>query len=392
MKHLNKILFMALAFIVFTVNANAADFSTYITSNKTSITAGEQITVTVGIKNGNSIYGMTGALSYDTSKLSYVGASGVSPFAVTVGKNIVVDSSTGKSGTFKVATLKFKAKSSFAIGESTVIKISGVTGSDGTKTLSGAASSATIKMVAPKSSNNYLSSLSISGSKISFNKNTTNYKVTVNHNVTSVTIGATAEDSKAKISGTGSKNLNLYNNDLKVVVTAENGSTRTYTISVIRKDKDGNTRELSSDTSLTSITVEGYPFLFSKETKEYTILLKDTKELNISSISSNTGATVEILEPEVYAKGNNIIKLNVTAENGATDTYIINAVLIEDVKVDIPTCDKTKCSYGLVIFVTMIGTLLVGALGFFALANAGYIKFKATSSSIKQTKKEVKKD
>ena len=104
-------------------------------------------------------------------------------------------------------------------------------------------------------------------------------------------------------------------------------------------------------------------------------------ELNISSISSNTGATVEILEPEVYAKGNNIIKLNVTAENGATDTYIINAVLIEDVKVDIPTCDKTKCSYGLVIFVTMIGTLLVGALGFFALANAGYIKFKAVNSS-----------
>lgn len=396
MKVLNKILFMVFAFVMFLTSANAADFSTYVSSNKTSITAGEQITVTVGVKNVKDLYGLRAALSYDSSKLSYVGASGVSPFAVTVGKNIVIDSATGKSGTYKMATLKFKAKSSFVIGESTAIKISGVTGSNGVKTLTGANSSVTIKMVAPKASNNYLSSLSISGGKINFNKNTTSYKITVEHNVTAVTISASAEDSKAKVSGVGSKKLNIYNNDFKVVVTAENGSTRTYTISVVRKDKDGNTRELSSDTNLNSITIENYPFLFNKDTKEYTILLKDNNELNISAIGSNKGATVEVLEPSVYAKGNNIIKINVTAENGATDTYIINAVLVDEVKVDVPTCDNNKCSYSLVIFVTMIGTLLVGFLGIFVLANAGIVKFKSGSTKntkgVKETKKEVKKD
>lgn len=396
MKVLNKILFMVFAFVMFLTSANAADFSTYVSSNKTSITAGDQITVTVGVKNVKNLYGLRAALSYDSSKLSYVGASGVSPFAVTVGKNIVIDSATGKSGTYKMATLKFKAKSSFVIGESTAIKISGVTGSNGVKTLTGANSSVTIKMVAPKASNNYLSSLSISGGKINFNKNTTSYKITVEHNVTAVTISASAEDSKAKVSGVGSKKLNIYNNDFKVVVTAENGSTRTYTISVVRKDKDGNTRELSSDTNLNSITIENYPFLFNKDTKEYTILLKDNNELNISAIGSNKGATVEVLEPSVYAKGNNIIKINVTAENGATDTYIINAILVDDVKVEVPTCDNNKCSYSLVIFVTMIGTLLVGFLGIFALANAGIVKFKSGSTKntkgVKETKKEVKKD
>ncbi len=396
MKRLNKMLFMVFAFVAFAISANAADFSTYVTSNKTSITAGEQFTVTVGVKNAKNLYGMTGALTYDSNKLTLVGNSGANGFAVTVGKNLVVDSATGKSGTFKVATLTFKAKSSFVIGESTAIKISGVTGSDGNKTLSGVSSYVNVKMVAPKASNNFLSSLSVSGGNISFNKNTTSYKMTVEFDVTSVTINATAEDSKAKVSGVGSKNLNIYNNDLKVIVTAENGSTRTYTISIIRKDKDGNTRVLSSDASLSGITVEGYPLVFAKDTKEYTILLKDNKALDISAVSTNSGATIEVVEPDVYAKGNNVIKINVTAENGATDTYIINAVLVEEVKVEVPTCDNNKCSYGLVIFITMVGTLLVGTLGFFALANAGFVKFKSsntkTSKTIKESKKETKKD
>lgn len=394
MKKLNKVLFMVFAFIVFAISANAADFSTYVSSNKTSITAGEQFTVTVGVKNAKNLYGIRAALTYDTSKLSVVSKNGSSGFALTLGSYLVVDSSNGKSGSFKVATITFKAKSSFVIGESTAIKITSVTGSDGSKTLSGSNSSATIKMVAPKASNNYLSSLSISGGKINFNKNTTSYKLTVDHNVTAVTISASTEDSKAKVSGTGSKNLNLYNNDFKVVVTAENGSIRTYTVSVVRKDKDGNTRELSSDASLSSITVEGYPFLFNKDTKEYTILLKDANKLNITATESNSGATIEVVEPDVYAKGNNVVKVNVTAENGATDTYIINAVLVEEVKVDVPICDN-KCSYGLAIFITMVGTLLVGSLGLFALASAGYIKFKTSgksTKSTKETKKDTKKD
>ena len=389
MKKLNKILFMVFAFVAFAISANAADFSTYVSSNKTSITAGQQFTVTVGVKGAKDLYGMTAALTYDTSKLTLVGSNGANGFALTVGKNLVVDSASGKSGTYKIATLTFKAKSAFVIGESTSIKISGVTGSDGSKTLSGVSSYVNVKMVAPKSSNNYLSSLSVSGGNIKFNKTTTSYKMTVGFDVTAVTINGTVEDSKAKVSGTGKHTLNLYNNDIKVVVTAENGSTRTYTVSVIRKDKDGNTRQLSSDTSLSSITIEGYPFLFSKDTKEYTVLLKDTNELNISAIASNAGATVEVVEPEVYAQGNNIIKLNITAENGATDTYVINAVLVDEVKVEVPTCDK-KCSYGLVIFVTMIGTILVGMLGFFALANAGIVKFKSNTKTTK-AKEETKK-
>ena len=116
--------------------------------------------------------------------------------------------------------------------------------------MSGNGSSITISVVAPKSSNNNLKSLSLDKGNINFQKNNLNYSITVDYNVSDITINASAEDSKASVSGTGKKNLALYNNNFQVVVKAENGSTKTYNIEVIRKDEKGNIRELSNDNSL----------------------------------------------------------------------------------------------------------------------------------------------
>ena len=91
MKKLNKVLFMVFAFIAFAISANAADFSTYVSSNKTSITAGEQFTVTVGVKNAKNLYGMRAALSYDSSKVSVVSSSGSNNFALTLGFSFLSD-------------------------------------------------------------------------------------------------------------------------------------------------------------------------------------------------------------------------------------------------------------------------------------------------------------
>ena len=63
MKHLNKILFFVLVLFTFTLSVNAANFSTTMTSNKSSITAGQQFTVTVGVKGAKDLYGLTASLS-----------------------------------------------------------------------------------------------------------------------------------------------------------------------------------------------------------------------------------------------------------------------------------------------------------------------------------------
>ena len=392
MKHLNKILFFVLVLFTFTLSVNAANFSTTMTSNKSSITAGQQFTVTVGVKGAKDLYGLTASLSYDSSKVKFVSSNGQSGFAATVGSKLVVDAAAPKSGTFKVVTLTFKAQSGFSVGQSTTIKISGVEGSDGAALLTGNGSSVTIKMEAPKSSNNYLKSLSLSDGTIKFNRSTNSYKVTVDYKISSIKITAEAEDEKAKISGTGTHELNIYNNDLKVVVTAENGSARTYTITVVRKDKDGNSKELSSDVTLSSLKIDGYTLVFDTNVKEYTVLLKDTKLLNIVAIPNNEGATVEVVNPGAYQTGNNVIKVKVIAENGAVEEYTINAVLAKEVKAQKVTCEKSDCSHGLVMLVSILGTLLVCIGAFFGFAKAGYIKVKTSATKTKLERTLVKKD
>ena len=146
-----------------------------------------------------------------------------------------------------------------------------------------------------------------------------------------INISANAEDSKARVSGTGEKELKLYSNVFEVVVTAENGAQKAYTIEVIRKDIDGNIKELSKDNTLSKLEIKGYNFIFDKEISEYTILLKDiTKELDITAEASDKNATVTIDNPKTYLKGNNVIKISVVSESGEEKVYKVNAVSVEE--------------------------------------------------------------
>ena len=92
-------------------------------------------------------------------------------------------------------------------------------------------------MVAPKSTNANLASLTVNAGALSpaFSAGQTSYAVTVPNSVSSITIGATAADSKATVSGTGAKNLNVGSNKFSVVVKAESGATKTYTVTVTRQ-------------------------------------------------------------------------------------------------------------------------------------------------------------
>lgn len=85
--------------------------------------------------------------------------------------------------------------------------------------------------------NNYLSSLSVSGTSISpkFDKFTTSYTATVNAEVSSVTVNANPLGKSAKVSGNGKVSLKTGKNTVKVTCTAASGVKRTYTIKITRK-------------------------------------------------------------------------------------------------------------------------------------------------------------
>lgn len=85
--------------------------------------------------------------------------------------------------------------------------------------------------------NNYLKSLSVSGTSISpkFDKFTASYTAKVNAEISSVTINANPLGKSAKVSGKGKVSLKTGENTVKITCTAASGVKRTYTIKITRK-------------------------------------------------------------------------------------------------------------------------------------------------------------
>ena len=83
------------------------------------------------------------------------------------------------------------------------------------------------------SNNSYLKSITIEGYNIDFKKNVYSYTLEINDEET-LNINAVAEDENAKVRIVGNNNLN-NNNVIKIIVTAEDKSVSTYSITISKK-------------------------------------------------------------------------------------------------------------------------------------------------------------
>lgn len=358
---MKKYLKILLVVILFSITTNVKAFSTYLSGDK-EINENATFTVTVGVNDASNLWGFRAPINYDSSKLSLVSSTGLNGFGVAVGSSFVADNSSGINGSKSVATLTFKATSNFKVNESTTISLGSAEGSDGEQTITGSGSSITISIAAPKNSNNNLSNLSIDGYDIDFASNKTSYQLTVEYEVNQINIKASTEDSTARVSGTGTKDLNLYTNTFNIVVTAENGSKKTYTIEVIRKDIDGNIKELATDNTLSSITITDYNINFNPEILEYTILLNEAVIPEVNVLATDANATVTVNNPESIKTGNNVIEISVIAENGAEQIYKINAIYLDEVEEEkIAPDSKEDDSLNVWLIIVIIESLLIVA-------------------------------
>ncbi len=85
--------------------------------------------------------------------------------------------------------------------------------------------------------NNWLASLTVDGYALTpaFDVNmTTEYSLSVSENISSINIYASTVNKNARVSGTGTISLASGTNTVSLVVTAQNGKTRTYNITVHR--------------------------------------------------------------------------------------------------------------------------------------------------------------
>ena len=221
----------------------------------------------------------------------------------------------------------------------------------------------------------------------------TEYSATVKGDVDQISVYATlASDSKkAKItSGTGTHKLNEGNNSIKVVVTAEDGTTKTYTINVTREKKAENTtteentteetntveeetaEQENKDSDLTKLEVVGATLSpkFSPDIYEYKVNVNnDVNDLDVKAEGANENIQIEIAGNKDLKDGENTITILVHNKETATNlTYQIIATkaLLNVDGVNTTLSDAVKKANKIRTILIAIGiAIIVGIIIFF---------------------------
>ncbi len=191
----------------------------------------------------------------------------------------------------------------------------------------------------PKSSNNYLSSISIVGMgslSPEFYRETYEYTVeyedTVNlYDLTEIQLEAKAEDDRATVNGTGTAKLEPGENTITIIVTAENGSERSYTIKV---NKPQNVEQ--SELRLKSLIINGinkngeYKAIdlgLEAEVFEYDLIVpNEITALSINPTTENEDIIVEKIGSDNLEEGDNKIEIVLTSpsDKEIKTTYVLN--------------------------------------------------------------------
>lgn len=158
------------------------------------------------------------------------------------------------------------------------------------------------------SPNNVLSSLSVSKGSLTptFNKFTQTYDVTVENSVSNITINAGAVDSKASISGIGTHNLNVGNNEIKINVTAENGTVRTYKICVNRKAGSGNSGSNNNENTNTETSYKIQTVKADESDKVITGVAENMSADTIKSYITVQNGSVSVADASGNKKSGNV--------------------------------------------------------------------------------------
>ena len=188
---------------------------------------------------------------------------------------------------------------------------------------------------ANKSSNNYLKNISTSLGTLSpaFNRSQTSYILSFPYDFDyktfgKISINASKEDSKEKVEGTGTKEVKVGTNVYNLVVTAENGETKTYTIKLIKPEisEDKNMRLATLKLSYTDENGNNVELpldkTFNAETLEYSLNVSNiVKAIKVDTTlpDGSDGIKVSVSGNEDLQDGENVITITLSNENADTE-------------------------------------------------------------------------
>lgn len=270
-------LFVALVMILGPTTPISWAASCTVTFSDPTVTVGNN--VTINVKVSGSVAAATIWMNYDQRYLQFV--SGDLGYGSGDGGTVLLDKENSSGSGSMSFSMTFKA---LKTGKTTISCTSYdiVDGNGDPMSVNMGNSVVTINAPYTASGNNNLSSLSISPGTLSpgFSAGTTSYSASVSNSTTSVAVSAKAADGKAKVAVWGNTGLSVGNNTVTVQVTAENGSKKTYTITVNRAagSTGGNTggnAPAPDDTPSPSPTATPEP--------QVTVTLPDDTQLPVSN-------------------------------------------------------------------------------------------------------------
>lgn len=348
-----KILLVALVCALLMPSMVSAASGSISVSGSSSAVVGNKVTVTVTLSSSTSIGSWQMALNYDKSYLQLVSST-----AEAGGTTMAASSASGvksKSYTFVFKTLKtgstrVSVSSYLAYAFSDLSEISLTSSSKNISIITQE------QLEASYSKNNNLKDLTVTvGEEVyeispEFDADTLEYQVTVPTGTTSVTVDATRADSTASVDGDGEIEVTEGLNTIPIVVTAQNGEEKTYTLTINVEDQnpinvkvDGTDYTVvKSDTLLTapttftqsSVEIDGFDIpAFVNDVIDYTLVgLKDS-EGNISLYRYEDGEYT--LYNELSSKSYTLVPVPFTEKLDYLKTTVeINGVTMDAYRYD----------------------------------------------------------
>lgn len=254
----------------------AAAGSVSVSANKSTVTIGETVTVTATYTHPDGIGSMdlyfhynTKAFEYVSSdpsasgagklKISYYATEAVAPTTVKV--TITLKAIAAGNGDFKLETsyIATDEDDTALVGDVKSLSVSA-----NNPTLSGDANLASLKpskgTLTPK-----------------FDKNTTNYTVSVPYSVTSVSLICSTSHADADTAVSGKNALSVGKNTRVITVTAPNGNTKKYTVVITREQQQTTASTTATQQSTTSTTL-------AAPAEDALLVNVDGKEMTIADV------------------------------------------------------------------------------------------------------------
>ena len=240
-----------------------------------------------------------------------------------------------------------------------------------------------------KSSINNLYSLnaSVGTFDTAFDKDVTVYTLTVPYDTKEVILSGSLEDILSTVDGLFKYELTEDKTTAIITVTAEDGSTKVYTVYIIKEKPPVVPTPVvyyySSNNYLKTLEAKGYEIKFDRDILEYELNVNnDVKSLDITAIAEDSRSRVEITGNENFKTGKNTVIISVKAENGDVREYklIVNR---KSATTSVTEEEESGSTAEKVVIIILIVLVVLGLL---------YLIFKKDDDAAPTVKPENKKN